>query len=211
MKRKRSFGTALQERDENVVAPREQRNPYEHEYRHYRSRKVIKNDMNAIYSNSVLLFSFPLPIFLTFLFLFLLSLSLTLEKTMAVLMGAKGKDKGKEVVGKENAELRQSELDVESGHLERSTCHTCQKLQDCFCCSFCQYASCLCCGRRCVACSKLYCGFCSTTNYDQKEERTMCLDCDEADKQKRRVPVQTQGSSTSSSSHSSISSYFLRP
>ena len=45
-------------------------------------------------------------------------------------------------------------------------------------CSYCERPSCPSCTRHCQSCSKRYCTFCSTVNYDEsREERVFCLDC----------------------------------
>ncbi|KNC75004.1 hypothetical protein SARC_12463 [Sphaeroforma arctica JP610] len=58
-------------------------------------------------------------------------------------------------------------------------CWVCSVMSECAECAFCERETCERCQRQCEGCLESFCSLCSTTNYDEKYDRTFCLDCNE--------------------------------
>lgn len=68
---------------------------------------------------------------------------------------------------------------VEQGAGAGSTgrCSVCTAAADTGTCFYCEKAACGMCTRQCALCHGVFCSFCSTVNYAQREERELCLSC----------------------------------
>ena len=56
-------------------------------------------------------------------------------------------------------------------------CWICHHYGDSMPCAFCEHSVCEMCVRQCDRCFGVFCAFCSTINYDNHEERPLCLTC----------------------------------
>lgn len=56
-------------------------------------------------------------------------------------------------------------------------CWVCQKASETMPCAFCEHSACEMCVRQCDKCLGVFCGFCSTINYDRRDDRPLCLTC----------------------------------
>ena len=53
-------------------------------------------------------------------------------------------------------------------------------------CAFCEHSVCEMCVRQCDRCFGVFCAFCSTINYDNHEDRPLCLTCHNEELRLRR-------------------------
>ena len=58
-----------------------------------------------------------------------------------------------------------------------SACWVCQQQGEAMPCAFCENSVCEMCVRQCDRCFGVFCAFCSTINYDNHEDRPLCLTC----------------------------------
>lgn len=166
------------------------------EYRHYRTRKQTKPDVQAIKERT---------------------LAQMMKGNLAV---AKGKAKLDDYDNKENASNNASnsliqnnqaisngkgnsavlrnlhphhqriEIDLrldrnEAGRrLKDGRCVVCAVASDAsiLACAFCERDTCVQCVNRCASCDGIFCRLCSTTSYAGHEDTTLCLDCKDADR-----------------------------
>ena len=56
-------------------------------------------------------------------------------------------------------------------------CWICHHYGDSMPCAFCEHSVCEMCVCQCDRCFGVFCAFCSTINYDNHEERPLCLTC----------------------------------
>lgn len=120
---------------------------------------------------------------------------------------------------KENYHSNRHSSSFNSTH-SKGTCHICvnslnkstfhhqtpfgNKENYCSPCDFCDKSTCSSCLKRCEKCNNYFCGICSTSNYDQRYERTFCLSCNTSEIQFIQASVVrsfTKCSSKSSSNH----------
>lgn len=72
------------------------------------------------------------------------------------------------------------------------TCWVCQQCKETMPCAFCEHSVCEMCVRQCDRCFGVFCSFCSTINYDSREDRPLCLTCNaEEFKRQRRWELPT--------------------
>ena len=82
-------------------------------------------------------------------------------------------------------------------------CWVCQKSTETMPCAFCEHNACEMCVRQCIKCLGVFCGFCSTINYDHRDDRPLCLTCN-AEEMKRRQVAQTASLSHQQWNHSTL-------
>lgn len=58
-----------------------------------------------------------------------------------------------------------------------SLCWVCHQQRESMPCAFCEHSVCEMCVRQCDRCFGVFCSFCSTINYDNHEDRPLCLSC----------------------------------
>ena len=71
-----------------------------------------------------------------------------------------------------------------------SLCWVCHQQKESMPCAFCEHNACEMCVRQCDKCFGVFCAFCSTINYDNHEDRALCLTChhEELRQQRNRAP-----------------------
>ena len=62
-----------------------------------------------------------------------------------------------------------------------SLCWVCHQQGEEMPCAFCEHNACEMCVRQCDRCFGVFCTFCSTINYDNHEDRPLCLTCHNED------------------------------
>lgn len=73
-----------------------------------------------------------------------------------------------------------------------SPCWVCHQQRESMPCAFCERNVCEMCVRQCDRCFGVFCAFCSTINYDNHEDRPLCLTCHHEElRQQRSKAAQT--------------------
>lgn len=73
-----------------------------------------------------------------------------------------------------------------------SLCWVCHQQKESMPCAFCEHNVCEMCVRQCDKCFGVFCAFCSTINYDNHEDRPLCLTCHHEElRQQRNRAAQT--------------------
>ena len=67
-----------------------------------------------------------------------------------------------------------------------SLCWVCNQQGEAMPCAFCEHSVCEMCVRQCDRCFGVFCSFCSTINYDNHEDRPLCLTCHNEELRLRR-------------------------
>ncbi|XP_068683257.1 uncharacterized protein [Montipora foliosa] len=70
-----------------------------------------------------------------------------------------------------------------------SVCWVCCQQSEAMPCAFCEHSVCEMCVRQCNQCVGVFCIFCSTINYDNNEDRPLCLTCHNEELKWRRLKV----------------------
>lgn len=74
-----------------------------------------------------------------------------------------------------------------------SVCWVCYQPSEIMPCAFCEHSVCEMCVRQCDRCVGVFCSFCSTINYDNHEDRPLCLTCHNEELRQRRLKADNAG------------------
>ena len=74
-----------------------------------------------------------------------------------------------------------------------SVCWVCYQQSEIMPCAFCEHSVCEMCVRQCDRCVGVFCSFCSTINYDNHEDRPLCLTCHNEELRQSRLKADNAG------------------
>jgi len=93
------------------------------------------------------------------------------ELTLKKLMSSKGK-------APTSPKAMSTTVDVEGAFWLPDACYICKaESTQGVKCSYCERDICVLCIRQCDKCKDIFCNFCTTMNYDESNERLLCLGC----------------------------------
>ena len=77
-------------------------------------------------------------------------------------------------------------------------CWVCHQQSESMPCAFCEHNVCEMCVRQCDRCFGVFCAFCSTINYDNHEDRPLCLACHHEEMRQQKSRAAQAGSAQQS-------------